>query len=548
MGTGGGGHGLRTTGLIGALLAAAIQSVSATAQPARPAAETRLSGPSEPGRDDGLASAVEAAQPSRGRVTVGGRAVDYTVTPGTLTIRNDEGEPVASMFYVAYVADAPKGAPPRPVTFAYNGGPGSSSMWLHMGSIGPLRVHTPTSEPLPAAPYEIVENRYTLLDRTDIVFLDAIGTGLSRPLGKANGADFWGVDQDIGAFAQGIVRYLTINDRWNSPKFLFGESYGTMRTGGLAYVLQNQGVQLNGLVLKGSTLNYGIRQDGYDHPFVNFLPSLAATAWFHRKLENRPATLEPFLTEVREWARGPYLSALAKGSDARPQERQAIAEAMSRYTGLSVRYILDSDLRVEPGRFRKELLRDRGRTVSRLDSRYLGTDSDAAGATPEYDATSPVIGGPYISGLNAYLFGNLGYRTNLYYRPNYYSQIGGGRWDTRHKGPGEGPPMLLTQTAGDLAAAMRQNPYLKVLSLNGYYDLATPFFNAEYDLNHLRIGPDIRRNITVKHFEAGHMIYANPEVLPAFKQALDTFYGAAAARTRLAATDESAARAGPTDR
>jgi carboxypeptidase C (cathepsin A) len=479
-------------------------------------------------QDVALASAEEDAQPKRGSVTVAGKTINYTVTPGTLTIRNDDGEAVASMFYVAYVADNPKGAAPRPITFAYNGGPGSSSMWLHMGSIGPVHVETPTATATAPAPYRITPNHETMLDKTDIVFLDAIGTGLSRPIGKAKGPEFWGVDQDIDAFARGIMRYLRINDRWDSPKFLFGESYGTLRSAGLVYALQQRGVQMNGVVLLSSILNYGVRQPGYDQIYLTFLPSYAATAWYHNRLPNKPATLEPFLTEVRQWTMGPYAAALAKGSDLGDEERQQIAQQMSAYTGLSVQYLLDSDLRVDLSRFRKELMRDQKRTVGRLDSRFVGIDVDAAGEGPEFDATDTSISGPYIGALNKYLFGTLGYKTKLAYRPNYYVKIGGGNWDQTHKAPGrQGRPMALADTALDLSAAMRQNPHLKVLSLNGYYDMATPFFGAEYDLKHMQIDPTLRPNLTFHYYESGHMVYINPAVTAQFKADLDAFYDSA---------------------
>ena len=484
----------------------------------------------EPEEDIARASAEEDAQPKRGSVTVAGRTIGYTATPGTLTIRDDDGEAVASMFYVAYVADRAKGAAPRPVTFAYNGGPGSSSMWLHMGSIGPVHVETPTADTTAPAPYRITNNPETMLDKTDIIFLDAIGTGLSRPIGKSKGPEFWGVDQDIDAFARGIMRYLTITDRWDSPKFLFGESYGTLRSAGLAYALQQRGVQMNGVVLLSSILNYGVRQPGFDQIYLTYLPSYAATAWYHNRLANKPAALEPFLAEVRQWTTGPYASALAKGSDLSDEERNAIAQQMSAYTGLSVKYLLDADLRIELSRFRKELMRDSKRTVGRLDSRFVGIDVDAAGESPEYDTTDTSISGPYIGALNKYLFGTLGYQTKLSYRPNYYAKIGGGKWDQSHRAPGGrqgGASMALADTALDLSAAMRQNPHLKVLSLNGYYDMATPFFGAEYDLKHMQIDPSLRQNLNFHYYESGHMVYINPAVTAQFKQDLDAFYDSA---------------------
>ncbi|MFT3976220.1 MAG: peptidase S10 [Sphingomonas bacterium] len=482
--------------------------------------------------DTALASAVEDAQPKRGSVSVNGKVVNYTAIPGTLTIRNDDGEAVASMFYVAYIADRAKGAPERPITFAYNGGPGSSSMWLHMGSVAPVHVETPTAGPQPNAPFRVTPNANTILDHSDVVFMDAIGTGLSRPIGKSKGPEFWGVDQDIDAYSRAIMRFLSKYDRWNSPKFLFGESYGTLRSAGLVYALQDRGVQMNGVILLSSILNYGVRQPGYDMIHLTYLPSYAADAWYHNRIPNRPATLEPWLTEVREWTRGAYASALLKGSDITAEEKNAIAQQMSAYTGLSVPFLLRSNLRVDLSRFRKELLRDQGKTIGRLDARFTGYDADDAGENPEYDAADRSLSGPYIGALNSYLFDTLGYKTKLTYRPNYYAAIGGGKWDQKHRAPGRGGygPMALADTALDLAQAMRENPNLKVLSLNGYYDMATPFFGAEYDLKHMDVPPELRKNLTFKYYESGHMVYVNPEVHPQFTRDMDAFIDMASRR------------------
>jgi len=473
------------------------------------------------------APVIEQATPSRGNVTVAGKRIDYTVTPGTLTIRNDEGEPIASMFYVGYVADHPANRP-RPVTFVFNGGPGSSTMWLHIGSFGPVRVDTPSDQIHPPAPFNIGKNPDSLIDKTDFVFIDMMGAGLSRPLGKATGKDFWGVDQDIDLFASAIQRYITINNRWNSPKFILGESYGTLRGAGLVHELQSRGVQMNGIILLSSILNYGIRNPGYDQLYVTYLPSYAATAWYHNRLQNRPDTLEPFLTQVREYARGPYLAALAKGDALSNAERDQVAQKLAQYTGLSVEFLIRNRLRVELGRFRKELMRDVSRTVGRLDSRFIGIDIDDSAADPEYDATNPAIGGAYSAAINHYLFDTLGYKTELHYRPNFYRGItAAGGWDQGHRAPGINWKMPAADTAIDLARAMRENPHLKVLALNGYYDLATPFYGAEYDLNHMQLDPSLRRNITVTYYESGHMIYIHPESMKALRRDLIEFYDSA---------------------
>jgi len=481
------------------------------------------------GKEDIIEAPVaEQAQPSRGAVTVAGKRIAYAVTPGTLTLRDDAGKPIASMFYTAYVADRAKDTAERPITFLFNGGPGSSSMWLHMGSFGPVRVSTSSTGTASPAPFDIGPNSQSLIDKSDLVFLDAIGTGLSRPLGEAKGKDFWGVDPDIDAFASAIQRYLTITNRWNSPKFLLGESYGTLRAAGLVNTLQERGVQMNGVVLLSSILNYGIRNPGYDQIHVTYLPSFAATAWYHNRLADRPATLEPFLSEVRAFARGPYLSALAKGDDLPDDERDAIAAQLARYTGLSVPFILRNHLRVDLARFRKELMRDGSRTVGRLDSRFLGIDMDDADADPEYDAADAAIGGAYIGALNAYLFGTLGYHTDLAYRPNFYKEIAPA-WDQRHRAPGsQGRAMPAADTALDLARAMRTNTHLKVLSLNGYYDMATPFAGAEYDLKHMQLDPSLKGNLSFRYYESGHMIYIHPESMAALRKDLVAFYDSAA--------------------
>jgi carboxypeptidase C (cathepsin A) len=516
---------LGLAGLLALLLVTNVLSANAASQPEKQGEQTEHAAKDakkESDADTAKAPVEEQSMSKRDTVTVGGRRIAYTVTPGTLTLRDDEGAPVASMFYVAYVADRAKDAPERPVTFFYNGGPGSSTMWLHMGSFAPVHVETPAAQAAGPAPFRITPNPYSLIDRSDLVFLDAIGTGLSRPLGKAKGEDFWGVDQDIDAFAKGIQRYLTISNRWNSPKYLFGESYGTLRSAGLVHALQERGTQFNGVILLSSILNYGIRNPGYDQIYVNYLPSYAAVAWYHNKIPNKPATLEPFLTEVRDWARGPYLAALVRGDELPEADRQAVAQQLSRYTGLSPQFLIESNLRVDLSRFRKELLRDQNRTVGRLDARFLGIDVDSLTDSPDYDAAEAALQGAYTAALNTYLFGQLGYHTDLSYRPNF-REINR-KWDQKHHAPGAERPMPAADTAIDLGRAMRMNPHLRVLSLNGYYDLATPFGGVEYDLKHLYIDPTLRKNIEFAYFESGHMVYVHPDSLAALKARLERFY------------------------
>jgi carboxypeptidase C (cathepsin A) len=458
---------------------------------------------------------------TRHSASVNGRVLPYTATAGTLTIRDNAGKPKASIFYTAYTVDgAPAGR--RPVMFFYNGGPGSASLWLRMGSFGPMRLQTGNPEAIRPAPFNFGPNPDTLLGSTDMVFIDAPGTGYSRPLGDAKGSDFYGVDEDADAFARAIMRYVSKFDRWDSPKFLFGESYGTTRSGALAYQLQDRGMALNGVVLLSSIMNYGRRQPGLDRDYINYIPSYATTAWYHHKMANPPATVQQAAAEARAFAQGPYAAALEKGQTISPQERDAVAQQMSALTGLSPEFIERSDLRVDLSRFRKELLRNERETVGRYDSRYIGVDTDAAGESPETDPSDTAIGGAFIGTLHNYLARDLNYQTNMAYRPSA-SDEEGFKWDWNHKAPGIRYTLNWPDTALDLAAAMRTNPYLKVLSLNGWYDMATPFFGTEYDLNHMMLEPAAQKNLEFRYYPSGHMVYLNPDALHAMRLDVERF-------------------------
>ena len=471
---------------------------------------------------------LEVRKITHHQATIGGRSIAYTATAGTLTVRNDEGKPTLSMFYVAYTADGGPG--PRPVTFLYNGGPGSSTLWLHMGSLGPVRVATDSPKPTRGPPFSVVANPDSLLDKSDLVFLDAPGAGFSRPLGDTKLAAFWGTDPDIDAFARGIERYLTVYDRWNSPKVIFGESYGTTRSAGLAYRLQQDGVQLNGVVLLSSILNYGRRNPGFDQEMINYIPSYAAAAAYHNRLASPPPDIAAFLKEARDFARGPFALALAKGQDIDSAERLAVARRLAGYTGLSETYILETDLRVTPGRFRKELLRDQRLTLGRYDARFTGSDIDAAGETPEFDASDAGITGAFVSAFHHYLTADLGFTSDLSYRPTYYST--GVQWDFRHRAPGGRGENDSTpaDVALDLSAAMRENPHLLLYSLNGLYDFATPFFGTEYDLGHMQLAAALKPNLRFAYYPSGHMVYLNTESLKAMKADLVRFYDEAVGR------------------
>jgi len=475
----------------------------------------------KPNPDQVKASVEEDAQPVRRSISLRGRTLAYTATPGHLTIRNGEGEPQVSMFYVAYTVPS---AAPRPVTFLFNGGPGSSTMWLHMGSFGPIKVDASTPETIAGPPFRYGPNPDTLLDVSDLVFIDAPTTGLSRPLGKAEPKDFFGVDKDLKTFTATIQRYLTKYNRWNSPKFIIGESYGTTRAAGLSNSLLDAGVQLNGITFVSTVFNFADFQG--DQSLVNFFPTLAANAWYHGKIDPKP-DLRQFLADARAFASGPYAAALQKGNSLSPEEKSSIAQQMSRFLAVSPDYVLRSNLRIQDDRYRREVLRDRHQIIGRIDSRYVGTKADNAGAGTSYDPQASAITGAFVGALNDYLLRDLGYKTDLVYRPNNYAGIYGGdsSWDFSHKSP-DGDQQI-ADTSVDLANAMRQNPRMKILSVNGYYDLATPFHGAEYEFEHLALEPQLQSNIRYTYYEAGHMMYTDPGSARQLHSDLAAFYASA---------------------
>ena len=476
--------------------------------------------PAKPDTDTVKASVQEDAQPVHRSIAFRGKTLAYTVTPGHLTIRNDKGEPIASMFYTAYTI--PSAGRQRPVTFLFNGGPGSSTMWLHMGSFGPMKVDASTPETIAGPPFRYGPNPDTLLDVTDLVFIDAPTTGLSRELGKAEPKDFFSVDKDLDAFSRTIERYLTVYGRWNSPKFLIGESYGTTRAAGLSKALADKGIQLNGIVLVSTILNIGLFT-GDDQALINFLPTYAADAWYHGKIQPKPA-LMPFLDEAKAFAGGAYAAALQKGSAISEEEKQSVAAQMARFTGLSPAYILQSNLRVQPNRFQRELLRDRREIIGRIDSRFVGTEADAAGEAPSYDPQASAISGAFVGAFNDYLYRDLGYKTTLTFRPNNYAGIGND-WNFQHAAP-DGQ-QFTANVSSDLADAMRENPRLKVMNAAGLYDLATPFFGAEYDIKHMALEPRIAANIRYSYYPAGHMMYIDPVSARQLKSDIASFYASA---------------------
>jgi carboxypeptidase C (cathepsin A) len=460
-------------------------------------------------------------------ITLDGRTLAYTARAGTITLRNAQDQPTARVFYTAYTLD---GADParRAVTFLYNGGPGSSTMWLRMGSFGPVRVATPNGQIAGPPPYRIVANQYSLLDRTDLVFIDMPGSGFGRIIGAGTRKDFWGVDQDVAAFGQFIQRYITTFNRWNSPRFLFGESYGTTRSSALANYLQNAGISLNGVVLLSSFLNSNIDYNdgapvgGGDWAYILYLPTEAATAWYHHALGTAPP-LESLLSAVENFALGEYLDALGQGAMLAPDRYNDVVAKLHQYTGLSEQYIRNSNLRLPYDRFESELLRERGITVGRIDSRFQTYVLDRPEVSPDWDATDAAIDSAFVSSSNYYLRQVLKYNTPLLYKGEIYDEIyaDGESWDFKH-----GADNQNLNVTPDLAQAMTYNPRLKVFSANGYFDFATPFFATVYALQHLYLAPAIQRNITFGFYQSGHMVYLRQQSLARFHDDLERWYAA----------------------
>jgi carboxypeptidase C (cathepsin A) len=446
-------------------------------------------------------------------LAAGGRALRYTARAERTVLRDAKDEPAASIFSVAYTLDGAREAS-RPVAFLWNGGPGSSSLWLHMGSFGPLVVRTNDTGTV-AVPSVLVPNDGTLLGSTDLVFIDAPGTGFSRVGGKGKTADFYGVDQDARAFTQFIERWLTAHDRWGSPKFLIGESYGTTRAANVADRLQSAGVGLNGVVLISSALDLNSLDPapaGEDLSNVKYLPSEAAVAWYQNALPGqRPAQLEPFLDEVRRFAGGPYAGALLQGANLDAAARRQIVAQLHRYLGLNEAYVERADLRIDPSRFEKELLRSRGRLTGRLDGRFTGYDVDRNSDSPAYDPVLDAsIQAAFVSAFNRYVREDLGYRSDLRYLPFGPNEINSG-WSVKRDASDVGlAAVTVPDVIPDLAQALTRNPALRVFSANGYFDLATPFFGTELDLAHLGIDPALRSHVSYGYYRSGHMIYLEP--------------------------------------
>lgn len=435
--------------------------------------------------------------------TFGGQRINYTATAGETYLKAEDGTPRAAIFSTSYVKDGKD--PNRPVTFLYNGGPGSGSVWLHMGAFGPKRVAIPSDGTDDGAPpYPIVDNADSLLDVTDLVFIDPVGTGFSHALGKTDPKEFWGVTKDAESIAQFIRLWLNANGRWNAPKYIGGESYGTTRSAALVNQLEGayNDVSLNGIILISTVLDFGAGADtpGNEMTHILNLPSMAATALYHGKAQ--AGSVEGFVEEARQFASGPYAAALLKGQKLGADERASVRRELARFTGLSETYLDQADLRVEPGRFYKELLRDRGLTVGRLDSRYTGRDFDNAGETPDNDPSFYGIDAGYTAAVNAHLRETLKFPSD-----RSYVTIGPvGPWDWRLGGGRDND--VYVNVAPYIGKALRENKGLKVFVGQGYYDFATPFYAAEYSLSRTGMPQD---RIHYEYYGSGHMMYVRDE-------------------------------------
>lgn len=464
------------------------------------------------------ATPEEKVVQTRHTVKVGGQEIKYTATAGTILLKLEDGTPKASVFYVAYTRDDVSDTAKRPVTFTFNGGPGAASIWLHLGALGPRRVEMGDAGALLAPPYKLVDNEYSLLDVTDLVFIDPVTTGYSRAVPGEPDKQFHGVEEDIHSVGDFIRLYATRNRRWTSPKFLAGESYGTTRAAGLSgYLQQRYGMYFNGIILISSILNFQTAgfDTGNDLPYILYLPTYTAIAWYHKKLPaDLQGDLQKAVQESRNFAAHEYADALMVGDGLPAARRTEIAQKLSRLTGLSGEYLERSNLRIEIQRFDKELLRGQRRTVGRLDGRFTGIDEDAAGARPEYDPSLAAIVGPYTATFHDYVRGELKFESDLFYE---YLTARVRPWNYE---PYENRYLNVAET---LRVAMTQNPFLRVFVGKGYYDLATPFYAAEYTFDHLSLDESLRSHLSGGYYEAGHMMYVHHPSLVKLKADLSQF-------------------------
>lgn len=471
----------------------------------------------EKGQSNGMSYWLKPhSSTTNGTVTIDGKRINYEAVAGTLVLDNSKHQPGVSMFYVAYFKRGVRNPASRPITFFYNGGPGSSSVWLHMGAFGPRRIVT-TAAPnhTHPAPYKLVNNKYSLLNATDEVFVDAPATGFSRVLPDGKGKNYFGIDQDGRVFANFITKFISKYNRWNSPKYLFGESYGTTRNSVLSWDLENgKNIDLNGVIMLSTIMNFNTGIDGPERnpgtnlPYWLALPTYAATSWYHKQLpaQTQQMPLHQLLQEVEHFSMNQYQHALAEGNTLSKSDKRSIAEKMHEYTGLSVQYLMKANLRVSGPEYEHELLNSKDETTGRLDTRFVGPSMNPLARQAYYDPQSSSISSAYVAGFNNYVRNVLKFGNGHYYRPVYYGHM---HWSFKNTAPFTGRPQTTPNVMLNLAAAMKYNPDLKVMVNGGYFDLATPFYAAWYQFEQLPIPPSIQKNISFHWYKSGHMVYVH---------------------------------------
>jgi len=505
--------------VLGMLLAVAPGAARAQKPEEKPAEKPGEKPPAEKPKEEKKPVPEDKTVQTKHTLRIGGQEIKYTATAGTMVLKLEDGTPKASVFYIAYSKDDVSDTAKRPVTFTFNGGPGSASIWLHLGAFGPRRVEMGDAGALLPPPYRLVDNEYSLLDLTDLVFIDPVSTGYSRAVPGEAPKQFHGIQEDIESVGDFIRLYATRNKRWTSPKFLAGESYGTTRAAGLSGYLQGRyGMYLNGIILISSILNFQTAEfdTGNDLPYILFLPTYTAIAWYHKKLpaDLQSAGLGKAVDESRNFAAHEYADALMSGDNLPAARKTEIAQKLSRLSGLSAEYVSRSNLRIEIQRFDKELLRDQRRTVGRLDGRFTGIDEDSAGAQPDYDPSLAAIVGPYTATFHDYVRGDLKFESDLFYE---YLTSRVRPWSFE---PYENRYVNVAET---LRSAMTRNPFLHVFVGKGYYDLATPFYAAEYTFDHLTLDDSLRPHLSGGYYEAGHMMYVHMPSLAKLKADLAKF-------------------------
>ncbi|WP_281543110.1 S10 family peptidase [Maribacter aestuarii] len=455
-------------------------------------------------------------------VTINGKTIALSAETGTVQLRDENDEPIALFGFTHYKKS--NSNENRPIVFAFNGGPLSASFWLHFGVLGPKRIDVNDPSYTKPAPYKVVNNEFSILDKADLVMIDPVGVGFSRPIGNAEWKDFWGVDQDIRSIGLFIEQFLIKTEKMNAPKYLLGESYGTFRNAGLVKYLQDKGIAMNGVIMVSAVfeLQHLLFGPGDDISYLTHFPSYAATAWYHNKIKNKGEDLEGFLKGVRTFTENEYAPALLKGDQLTASEKETIAQKLADFSGLTKDFWLKADLRVTNSEYFQELLRDKELTVGRLDSRYTGINEDLLSQSAFTDPQSDAISSPYISAFKDYLYNDLKVRKDLSYTTTAGSRKGF-KWDWSHNGNIIWNAQVAVSTLPDMTSAMKRNPDLKILILNGYYDLATVFYGVEYSINHMGLDAELKKNIIMKYYEAGHMMYTHRPSMEKFKTDVDAF-------------------------